>query len=390
MLVSEAWADDWTVQGPGTRIGRFAPRLRNGLSQLCARVLNPGHAGLQSAAWVPSRWAAVLNKSDADVVHLHWINNEMMSITDIGKLQKPVVWTLHDMWAFCGAEHYTQNLRWKEGYSRRNCPPSETGFDLNRWTWRRKVKHWRRPIQVVTPSVWLQKCVKESVLMRDWPVTVVPNTIDTNKWSPIERTLARRLLGLPSDARLLVFVAFGGANDQRKGFDLLANALPYLGLELLGFELVVVGQMAPREPLDLGFPVRYLGHLHDDISLRLTYSAADGVVIPSRCENLPNIGLEANACGTPVIAFNVGGLPELVQQQKTGYLAKPFDLVDLATGIRWVIEDSTRNATLGIAARKRAVEKWSYAVVASAYKAVYEKAVRRHSRLAAVDDPLSA
>jgi glycosyltransferase involved in cell wall biosynthesis len=383
MLVAEACTGDWTVQGPGTRIGRVAPRLRNGLSQLSTRLLNPGHVGLQSAAWIPSRWSAVLNRSDADVVHLHWINNEMMSIADIGNLRKPVVWTLHDMWAFCGAEHYTQNFRWKESYTKRNCPPSETGFDLDRWTWRRKLKHWKRPIQIVTPSVWLQKCVKESALMQDWPVTVVPNTIDTNKWSPVERILARQLLGLPSDARLLVFVAFGAADDQRKGFDLLANALPHLGLEVLSFELVVVGQMAPRKPPDLGFPVRYLGHLHDDISLRLIYSAADGVAIPSRCENLPNIGLEANACGTPVVAFDVGGLPELVQHQKTGYLAKAFDLVDLATGIRWVIEDPKRNATLGIAARKRAVEKWSYAVVADAYKGVYEQAVRWHRRLAA-------
>ena len=136
---------------------------------------------------------------------------------------------------------------------------------------------------------------------------------------------------------LLLFGAMGGGRDPRKGFDLLTAALEYLRGEIPGLELVVFGQLAPRNPPDLGFPIHYTGHLHDDLSLRALYSAADAIVIPSRQDNLPNIGVEAHACATPVIAFNTGGLPDIVEHQRTGYLAKAFDTEDLASGIKWLL-----------------------------------------------------
>lgn len=229
-------------------------------------------------------------------------------------------------------------------------------------------------MHIVTPSRWLADCVRESPLMCDWPVSVIPNPIDTERWRPIDQTLARVLLGLPNNVPLLLFGAMGGSRDPRKGFDLLQAALQHLRGQIQGLELVVFGQLRPKDPPDLRFPVHYTGHLHDDLSLRVLYSAADALVVPSRVDNLPNTGVEAMACGTPVVAFDVCGLPDIVVHGQTGYLARPFDSEDLALGILWVLGDAERGAALGRAARARAEREFSYERVAAMYTEVYARA----------------
>jgi glycosyltransferase involved in cell wall biosynthesis len=375
MLVDHAVAGDWTVTGPKNKSAKALLKIRGPLAGMLTKSLKTANPIIHSPAVIPSRLSEKFNVSDADVVHLHWINGEMMSIADIGNIRKPVVWTLHDMWAFCGAEHYTEDYRWRERYTSVNRPGYESGFDLNRWVWNRKIKHWQRPMHIVTPSHWLGDCAKQSVIMRDWPIDVIPNVIDTDVWHPEERALARRLLQLPPDVPLLLFGAMGGAQDPRKGFDLMQAALNHLRGQLPGLELVVYGQLAPRTTADMGFPVHYTGHLHDDVSLRLLYSAADVMVIPSRQDNLPNTGVEAHACGLPVVAFDTGGLPDIVEHRCTGYLAKAFDTADLAQGLSWVLSDSDRNSSLGRAARQRALKYWSADIVASQYRDVYRRAI---------------
>lgn len=371
MLVSNSEAGDWTVDGPKNKVSKGLAMSRGPLAGLLTKTLKTGNPIIHSPAIIPSRRSTYLNASDADVIHLHWVNGEMMSIADIGNIRKPVVWTLHDMWAFCGAEHYTEDKRWRDGYAANNRPNYESDFDLNRWTAARKFKHWKRPMHIVTPSRWLAECAKQSILMRDWPITTIPNAIDTNVWQPMEKTLARQLLHLPPDVPLLLFGAMGGAQDPRKGFDLLQAALNHLRGQLLGLELVVFGQLAPKTPVGLGFPVHYTGHLHDDVSLRLLYSAADAMVIPSRQDNLPNTGVEAHACGLPVVAFNTCGLADIVKNKVTGYLANPFDPMALAEGVIWVMQDNERRTELGILARDRAIRLWDNKIIASKYYMTY-------------------
>lgn len=373
MLVSIAESGDWTVAGPGSRLGRAMARVRPHAAMGLRALLRTENPIIHSPAILPSGWPKRLNCSDADVIHMHWVAGEMLSIRDISRLKKPVVWTLHDMWAFCGAEHLAWDERWQEGYLTDNRPKHESGFDLNCWTWNRKRKYWRRQMHIVTPSNWLADCVRESALMRDWPVTVVANPIDTDRWKPLDQALARSLLGLPADVPLLLFGASGRGRAPHKGFDLLLDALAYLRTNLDELHLVVFGQLSPRQPPDLGFPIHYTGHLHDDLSLRALYSAADLLVIPSRQDNLPNTGVEAQACGTLVVAFNTGGLPDIVDHQRTGYLANAFDTEDLAEGIRWALG---AGQSLRDNARQRAVERFAYPVVAEQYRRVYEDLVK--------------
>jgi glycosyltransferase involved in cell wall biosynthesis len=371
MRVNIASSGDWTVRGPKNRWGKAFAQMRRYSALPILKTMQTQNSILHSPAILHSSWSKVINQSDADIVHLHWIGGEMMSIADIGRIKKPVVWTLHDMWAFCGAEHVSWDERWRKGYTRKNRPFHEKGFDINRWTWKRKLKHWKRPFHIVTPSRWLAECVQNSVIMRDWPVTVIPNCIDTQVWQPVDKILARKLLGLPEEIPLIAFGTYGANSEYHKGFDLLVQALKHLSGLTENVELVVFGQLTPKNPPKLSFPVHFMGHLYDDLSLRLLYSAVDLLVVPSRKEAFGQTASEAQACGTPVAAFKIGGLSDIVKHKHTGYLADPFDTEDLAKGIKWILSDRT-SGRLGQYARERSLQKFSYEVVSAQYQAVYK------------------
>lgn len=376
MWVNTTSSGDWTVKGPSGKRTELMLSLRNHAASPLRRLLRTTNPIIHSPAILPSRWPKRINSSDSQVINLHWVAAEMLSIKDIARITKPVVWTLHDMWAFCGAEHLSNDDRWRDGYRPDNRPTDESGFDLNLWTWQRKRKYWRRPIHIVTPSRWLANCVNHSILMRDWPVTVIANPIDTEHWQPIEQSFARALLHLPPNVPLLLFGAIGGSVAPWKGFDLLLGAIARLRQDssVSGLQVIVFGQHAPKSPLTLGFPIHYTGHLHDDLSLRALYSAADVMVVPSRQEAFGQTASEAHACGTPVVAFNTGGLPDIVNHRETGYLAQPFDTEDLANGILWTLAQRERGQ-LRTAARELAVERFAYPVIAGRYRGVYETAV---------------
>jgi glycosyltransferase involved in cell wall biosynthesis len=374
MAVTHKGSGDWTVSAPiGLESKAIAP-LRPRLEMPFRHLLTTPNPSLYSPSVVPSSWSRKLKHSDADIIHLHWVQWAMISVADIGHLPRPAVWTLHDMWAFCGAEHYPEDFRWREGYHRGNRPPGERGFDLNRWTWNRKRKHWRTPIHIVCPSHWLADCARSSALMAKWPISVVPNPLDTDQWAPMPQPLSRSLLGLPQHVPLLLFGASGGVGDPRKGFDLLTEALARLqGNPLLtDLQLVIFGQSAPQHPPALGFPVHYAGSLHDLLSLRALYNAVDVFVLPSRQDNLPNTGLEAHSCGTPIVCFNTCGLPDVVDHKMTGYLATSNDTEDLAAGCLWVL-NQRHDGLLRENARNKALREWSEDRVASLYQDVYRQ-----------------
>ena len=373
MWVNKAKTDDQTIEKPTGIIERILTELRSPLiSNSLVKILKTKNMIIHSPSVLKSRWIKLINASDADIVHLHWIQNEMLSISDIGQIKKPIVWTLHDMWAFCGAEHYTQDHRWRDGYLKNNRPANESGFDLNRWTWKRKEKFWKTPIQIVTPSKWLAECVNESKLMHNWPVNVISYPIDTDFWKPISKKITRELLGLPKDVPLLLFGAFDSDKDLRKGYDLLLSALENLKDQpkFHDVELVVFGQNKPKLPTKHAVPIHYMGKIHDDETLRAIYNSADAMLIPSRQDNLPNIAVEAHACGVPVISFNVGGLPDIIEHQKTGYLAKPFEIEDLTNGILWFLSHPDKKH-LNNYTREQAVLKFSQKKVAEEYFNIY-------------------
>ncbi len=182
-------------------------------------------------------------------------------------------------------------------------------------------------------------------------------------------------MGLPQDVPLLLFGA-GGGKDPNKGFDLLLAALAQMRMtpNLRDLQLVVFGQSAPQSPIQLGFPVHYTGHLHDDLTLRTLYSAADVLVVPSRQEAFCQTASEAHSCGSPVVAFNTSGLRDIVDDRVTGALAEPFEPASFSAAIRWVLDDPARLRGLGCAARERAERLWAPDRVAKLYQNVYKLA----------------
>lgn len=329
---------------------------------------------------------AELNQSSADVLNLHWIP-KLLSIEDIGQLRKPIVWTLHDMWPFCGGEHYTPddlNARFKHGYLPSNRPATERGPDLNRQTWEAKRVAWQsQRFAFVCPSNWMANCVRQSALFCDAPVTihVVPNPLDTDQlWRPIDKKFARRQLGL-EPSRQYVLAGSAGGMSKNKGEDLLPEVMRHLQAQSNeAVELIVFGRYSPASHEHWGCKVHWMGPVHDDAVMATIYSAADVMIVPSRQDNLPNTAVEAMACGTPVAAFNLGGLPDIIDHRRTGWLAKPEDVLDLSQGVAWSLNDKTRLQVLSVAARDSAVKKFSPKEVVKQYVAVYAAAIVSQSR----------
>ena len=355
-------------------------RLQRRIANWLFNKFKTDNSVFHSSGWPSSGLGSELNSTKTDVIHLHWLGKNTISIEEIGRLERPTVWTLHDMWAFCGAEHYTQvnnESRFLEGYNLKNTPSKEQNYDLNRKVWLRKKKAWRKPIHIVCPSNWMAQCAKTSFLFRDWPIYVIPNPINTNIWRPIPKNIARAALCLPSDAKIVLLGSDSGLNDERKGTRLAFDALEILSSRKEEPDiLLVIGQAEVSKELKrIKIISKFLGHLSDDISLILAYSASDVVLIPSRQDNLPNMAVEAFACGTPVVAFDVGGLKDIITHKKTGWLAQPFDTEDFAIGINWLLKDPLRLTSLFENCRKEAEERFDSKVVANQYLDIYNSVI---------------
>ncbi|UXY15614.1 glycosyltransferase [Chitiniphilus purpureus] len=372
---------------PGVRAIRSgqSQRLRRWAGRLINRLQVTGNQEFHSANVLPSRWHTKLNTSGIDVLNLHWVGGEALSIEDLGRLTKPIVWTLHDMWPFCGAEHYAdedETARWRHGYHAANRTLSARGLDLDRWVWIRKQRAWRQPLHLVSPSRWLAQQAKASALLGQQPVHVIPNPIDLTVFRPYPQAEARARLHLPPNQLLILFGALGGTHNPRKGADLLEAAIGQLP-RLIGGRpwcSLIFGQSAPAGVASFGGqPAIWLGHIGEDKLLALLYSAADVMVVPSRQENLPQTATEAQACGCPVVAFDCTGLPDAVLQHRTGFLAKAYDAGDLAHGIRWILDEPTRRRQLGSAAAERARTLWSPVEIARQYQSVFEQALLAHA-----------
>lgn len=293
-----------------------------------------------SPAIFPSTIVSKINRSRYDIVHIHWVQHEMLSVKDIACITKPKVMTLHDMWAFTGAEHISFDSRWREGYIRTQAVEGgwlRHGTDLNRWTWARKKRLWKQPFQLIAPSSWMYECARNSDLMKGWPIQVVPNPLDTQFWKPSDGLLMRNVFKTQNDERTILFCSSGIASDYYKGADLLREALQLIRNNRYNVKLIVFGIHMPEDFAALHIPCEYIGRIDNDRSLRALYSAADILVVPSRIESFGQVASEAQACGTPVVAFNSTGVADIVGHLNTGYLARYCDSSDFAHGIEYIL-----------------------------------------------------
>lgn len=360
---------------------RHSPKLLQELPLLLIPFLAPRRACLVDLFTMNSfsKLSIPKNQFDADIVHLHLMCRNYLSVEELKKITVPIVWTHHDMSAFTGGCHYTYNVqceRYQTGCG--ECPilGSCKKNDISHSNIERKKRAWSDiNFHMVTPSRWLAECLKNSFLFHDRHVDVIPYGLDLESFRPYDKDEARSYWKLSSSKPVILFGALYASLNRRKGFHELIASLKLLkNLWKEDAQVVFFGSQAPMRSLDLPFETTWLGHISGVDKLAMLYSAADVFAIPTLQDNLPNMVLESLACGCPVVGFRVGGVPDMVDHKQTGYIAEPYEPASLAEGINWVLElnDSDRIA-MSAKARARAVRDYSFDVQAKAYIALYQK-----------------
>lgn len=309
----------------------------------------------------------------ADVIHLHWINQGMLSASEIGNILasgKKVVWTMHDMWAFTGICHHAGVCR---NYEREcgSCPYliSASPDDLSHAVFlQKKSAYANGKITFVACSQWLGQLAANSPLTDGHTVVSVPNPINTGTYRPKDKMQARKTLGLPADKKIVLFAAVK-ASDKRKGMDYLTEASRLMEQRADDILFLIAGNNGEEMERQLSLPARSAGYVSAEKMPDL-YNAADVFVTPSLQENLPNTIMEAMACGTPCVGFNIGGIPEMIEHGKTGYVAEYKNARDLANGLVWTlfVADSE---TLSANAREKAATNYAENRIVKQYMEIY-------------------
>jgi glycosyltransferase involved in cell wall biosynthesis len=390
MLVQSKGGDDPYVEGPRSRFETLMGVVRPQFDILPTYLYPRRGKGVYYPGLLPGNYVNRVRGLNPDIVHMHWVAGGFLNPRSLTGFGAPVLWTLHDMWAFTGGCHYDDGCGRYTGACG-SCPAlgSPRDADLSRWVWQQKRRAWARvSLTVVTPSRWLADCARKSSLLSDKRVEVIPNGLDLTVFRPLDKRNARDLLGLPADKRLILFGTLHANTDRRKGFHALKDALQMFreGRERRDdCDLVVLGASRPVSPPDFGMPIHYMGILNDDVTLALLCAAVDIVVVPSIQENLSNSVMEALACGTPCVAFDIGGMPDLIEHQRNGYLARPFEAADLARGMQWVLDGQERWRSLSTRARHKVETEFDLRVIARRYHALYTDVLDQAGRGAGIN-----
>jgi len=374
MFVQKKESDEQSVEGPTPFLGNWIEEIKPHLDALPVCLYSRRNKMLFSPAILPTRINKQISSINPDIIHLNWICEGFVKIENLQEFKKPIVWTLHDSWAFTGGCHIPFDCtRYRDNCGA--CPVlgSSMAADISSWIWKRKHKSWSNlNLTVVAPSKWLARCAGSSSLFRNTRIEVIPNGLDTNSYRPEDPRLAREMLGLPCDKKLILFGAMKGDSDPNKGFQYLQKALRILSDRKgpSAIEAVVFGASQPENTPEVSMKIHYLGRLYDDVALRLAYSSADVMVVPSIQEAFGQTSTEAMSCGTPVVAFATSGLLDIVDHQVNGFLAKAFDAEDLARGISWVL-DHIDSLGLARCAREKVKNYYSIDKVSDIYKTLY-------------------
>lgn len=298
---------------------------------------------------------------NADIIHLHWVSHGFDYIDFFGNIGKPVVWTIHDMNPFMGLFHYEADLARNKSVA--------GDFDKMILKLKKRIlKKFGYPLIAVAPSSWMQQKIRAGRVFKNRKVDLIPYPIDSTRFSPKIKKAVREKLGMLPDAKVLIAVADYTSN-YRKGFDLLIDAVKTLP----EVKLLLIGKSEKTD--DVPDNVQYSGMIEDDGILSDYYSAADATVIPSREDNLPNVMLESLACGTPVISFKAGGMPDHIHNFKTGLLAEEMTSESLAATIRLFFENQKTFEREGI--RKYAKEHFDETLIGEEYKQVYRRCLAK-------------
>jgi glycosyltransferase involved in cell wall biosynthesis len=317
---------------------------------------------------------------EADIIHLHWINQGFLSLNNIRKLiesGKPVVWTMHDMWPITGICHHA----WRcEAYvdSCGSCSflQSKRRKDLSFHILKKKLFLSQSDIQIVAVSSWLKNLARKSVITKNLTISVIPNVINMSVFSPLNKQSMRNKYSFSQEKKIIIMGA-AKINDTIKGLDILLHALSFFKGKKENLLLVLFGAVKDDTLFLSNMPVEYvyMGLLVDISVIAELYVTADVTVVPSHYETFGQTLIESMACGCPVVSFDNSGQTDIVDHKRNGYLAKYKDAEDLANGIGWVLEN-TEKLNLSEACIKKVKENYTESVVAEKYITLYTKIIK--------------
>ena len=318
---------------------------------------------------------------EADVIHLHWVNQGMLSLKNIRKILesgKPVVWTMHDIWPATAICHYARGC---EAFQTecRHCPLMSGALDFSYRVWQQKQRMLQgQRVTYVACSQWLADEARKSALLKGKVVTSIPNPIDTHVFRPQDKQEARQALNLPTDKRIILFVS-QRVTDPRKGMSYFVDAVAKLVEKHPEMKqntvVAILGGHAEDVASQLSLPACPLGYVSNPKRIVEVYNSADAFVLPSLEDNLPNTLMESMACGVPCVGFQVGGIPEMIDHRQNGYVARFRDVDDLAAGIRYVLDEADY-AELSKSAVQKVAHSYSQQSVAKRYVEIYESAIQ--------------
>ena len=311
-----------------------------------------------------------IEKIKPDIVNLHWINNELISIRQISKIKVPIVWTFNDMWPMCGGEHYVSDERFINGYDKSSKRVDEKGVDLNKYIWCLKKKYLKKKINhIVCISNWLKKSAEKSYLFKDNPISYIPCTIDNKEWKPLNKLKARKELGLPENKMIYLFISTNGEKDKRKGYEFINK---YFENKTKDNNLLI--KIGNNTKKNYNFEINLNSFNFGDYKkLGRYYSACDILMSPSALEAFGQVAIEAASCGVPTIGFKNTGLEDAVTHLKTGYLANYLDQNDFNYGVDFLSKKIKDNPQYFYKNSIKFVnEKFKEDIIAEQYKRIYE------------------
>ncbi|EMI52273.1 glycosyltransferase, group 1 family protein [Rhodopirellula sallentina SM41] len=379
-----------TVDRPHTAIveysNSFSERIWRALRkrQLQRIDLAIGKTGKQKNFFAsdlcPHGAALAHSLADADLIHLHWVCDLIDYPKTLGTLPNsvPIVWTLHDMGVFTGGCSHAFDC---EGYMKdcAACPQLESEFNsealrsLNRR--KKAIRAIEDRLTIVAPSHWIGEKSSNSSLFRNIPHKVIANGIDLQKFHPDLRAEARKQQEFSADQTILLFVA-AGLDTPLKGIAFLLEAIAKL--DQSNFQVCFVG---PESQIEYPQNWKWLGCPDNDQEIASIYAAADLLVVPSLADNFPNVICEALACGLPVVGSNVGGIPELVIENETGFLAEPADSSSLSRVLSHAITTMKRERNLWLSrCRSYAEKRLGIHDCVDKHRQLYEQVLTANSR----------
>lgn len=324
--------------------------------------------------------ASDLNRDQGEIIHFYWINGGLISLRQIEKISKPIVWTMLDMWPFLGSEHYLtdlNNLRYVEGYKKSNKPVNSKGIDVCRIIWKLKIRHYNK-FYLVSPSKWLAEEAKKSALFFEQHIEIIPPPIDANIFKPIDKSLARSLFGLKKENFIIGYL---GGTSIRKGWNLIKDLCNHHDSNS-NWQFLLGGASKESFIKDckLKANINFIGRLDNNDQLVNFYSSIDVLLVPSIAEAYGLVAQEAQTMGIPVIVFENTGAEDIVVHGLSGLVCKERNVKSLKLAIEnlCAVEESRKIINANIS-RQRAIEEWSFNTIGNKYLNLYEKIISQNT-----------